>query len=182
MNQLKGQLNSGIKYFQKISKQRWVIILFVIIVLLLVVYYMKPKQDDNVTSSVQEPTDDENDANDAHIEGFTGGEVSNISQLYVPEGSVALVKFYAPWCGHCKTLAPEWKKVERDINGKDINGKNVIVLSVDCDKHDDIASKFGVDGFPTIRLLSSGDKSVEYESARVASKIEEFVDNVTKDL
>ena len=53
------------------------------------------------------------------------------------------VKFYAPWCGHCKKLEPTW--VELSDKGLDIN-----VGKVDCTTNKDLCSEFGVKGFPTL--------------------------------
>lgn len=82
--------------------------------------------------------------------------------------SVWLVEFYAPWCGHCKQLSPEWKKAALALNG-------IAKLGVvDADKHGALGSRFGVEGFPTIKLFAGGQankKPQEYEGGRTAKDI-----------
>lgn len=82
-----------------------------------------------------------------------------------------IVEFYAPWCGHCKQLAPEWIKAAKELNGI------ARVAAVDCDEHKDIASKYGVKGFPTIKVFKEGGTSepVDYTDARTADGVVSFV-------
>ncbi|MCO5609887.1 hypothetical protein L7F22_064120 [Adiantum nelumboides] len=72
-------------------------------------------------------------------------------------------------CGHCKKLAPEWKRAARDLKGKAKLGQ------VDCDAEKELMSRFGVQGFPTILVFGSDKENPSpYEGARVASAIESF--------
>jgi len=76
------------------------------------------------------------------------------------------VEFYAPWCGHCKSLAPHYKKAATALKGV------VKVGAVDCDEHKDLAGKFGVQGFPTIKIFTGKD-STAYNGERTAKAIAE---------
>ncbi|OQS01926.1 disulfide-isomerase [Thraustotheca clavata] len=79
---------------------------------------------------------------------------------------VWMVEFYAPWCGHCKNLAPEWKKAAKALDGI------VNVAAVDCDQHKDLAGKYGVQGFPTIKIFGDNKNSPQdYQGERSAKAI-----------
>ncbi|XP_075261878.1 protein disulfide-isomerase A6 homolog [Convolutriloba macropyga] len=77
-----------------------------------------------------------------------------------------LVEFYAPWCGHCKNLAPEWKKAAAALQGV------VKIGAVDVDAHQEFGGRFGIKGFPTIKIFGTNKKSpTDYNGARTASGI-----------
>ena len=57
------------------------------------------------------------------------------------------MKFYAPWCGHCKKLEPVWMQVAQQLAHSEVR-----VGRVDCTKYSSMASHFGIRGYPTIKL------------------------------
>jgi thioredoxin 2 len=61
-----------------------------------------------------------------------------------------LVDFWAPWCGPCRAVAPEVKKVARNLAGK------ALVLKVDTDELDDLAQRYQISSIPNFALFSGG--------------------------
>lgn len=84
----------------------------------------------------------------------------------------ALVEFYAPWCGHCKKLAPEYEKLGNSFK----KAKSVLIAKVDCDEHKGVCSKYGVSGYPTIQWFPKGSlEPKKFEGPRTAESLAEFV-------
>jgi protein disulfide-isomerase A6 len=79
-------------------------------------------------------------------------------------------QFYAPWCGHCKTLAPEWEEAAQKLSG------NVKLGMVDATVHESIAQTYQIKGFPTIKLFPAGPKKTpqDYQGPRDAQGIVEY--------
>ncbi|XP_057505947.1 protein disulfide isomerase-like 2-3 [Actinidia eriantha] len=93
----------------------------------------------------------------------------NFEELVLKSKELWVVEFFAPWCGHCKKLAPEWKKAANNLKGK------VKLGHVDCDADKSLMSRFSVQGFPTILVFGADKHSpLTYEGARTASAIESF--------
>uniref|UniRef100_A0A4D5RXJ5 Protein disulfide-isomerase tmx3-like isoform x1 n=1 Tax=Ixodes scapularis TaxID=6945 RepID=A0A4D5RXJ5_IXOSC len=88
--------------------------------------------------------------------------------LEVRHEGVWLVKFYAPWCGHCKMLEPIWSQVAQNLVDTDIR-----VARVDCTRFTSVATEFSVRGFPTV-LFIKGHKTVEYKGDRNRDEIVDF--------
>jgi protein disulfide-isomerase A1 len=84
------------------------------------------------------------------------------------DAPLALVEFYAPWCGHCKHLVPEWAKAATELKGK------VPVCKVDATIEQELANKFGVRGYPTIKVFRNGEVAGDYQGPRTASGIVDY--------
>ncbi|XP_048137692.1 probable protein disulfide-isomerase A6 [Rhodamnia argentea] len=86
----------------------------------------------------------------------------------------ALVEFYAPWCGHCKKLAPEYEKLGSSFK----KAKSVVIGKVDCDEHKTLCGKYGVSGYPTLQWFPKGSlEPKKYEGPRTAEALAEFVNS-----
>lgn len=81
---------------------------------------------------------------------------------FVANNPLVMVKFYAPWCGHCKSMAPAYSKVAARMK-KEENG--VAIAKVDSTIHKDLGTKYGVKGFPTLKLFMNGEP-VDYTGGR----------------
>jgi protein disulfide-isomerase A1 len=78
-----------------------------------------------------------------------------------------LVEFYAPWCGHCKSLAPEYEKAATAM--KEIDG-TVKLAKVDATAETATAEKFEVRGFPTLKFFRDGTPT-DYSGGRTETAI-----------
>ncbi|XP_055549459.1 protein disulfide-isomerase A6 homolog [Wyeomyia smithii] len=94
---------------------------------------------------------------------------ANFDKLVLNSDDVWLVEFFAPWCGHCKNLAPQWAKAATELKGK------VKLGALDATVHTIKAQQYGVQGYPTIKYFPGGSKDKdsvrEYDGGRTASDI-----------
>jgi protein disulfide-isomerase-like protein len=111
------------------------------------------------------PTDEDDGFDDAedygvrHLTEATFGEV-----VRTPEPGQTIrpvfVKFFAPWCGHCVSLAPVWEDLSREL------AKEVSVAKVDCTVETGVCSKEGVEGYPTLIFYDNAGRGSRYEGSR----------------
>jgi len=94
----------------------------------------------------------------------------NFQKLVMDSEDHWLVEFYAPWCGHCKSLAPEWEEAAQKLSGE------VKLGALDATQAEAIAQKYQIKGFPTIKLFPAGKKSKaqDYNGPRDATGITEY--------
>ncbi|XP_032597760.1 protein disulfide-isomerase A6 homolog isoform X2 [Drosophila grimshawi] len=93
---------------------------------------------------------------------------TNFDRLVGQDDAIWVVEFYAPWCGHCQSLAPEYKKLANAVKG------TIKVGSVNADEHKELGNKFNVRGFPTIKIFGANKKSpTDYSGQRTANGIAE---------
>ncbi|KAH0788995.1 Thioredoxin family protein [Histomonas meleagridis] len=80
--------------------------------------------------------------------------------------------FFAPWCGHCKHFLPQAKIAANAFQAD----PQIVVSRLDCEKYKDICSKYGVDGFPTIKLFKEGE-TIDYSGSRTAESVVNFIND-----
>jgi len=95
---------------------------------------------------------------------------SNFDDVVMDEDKFVFVEYYAPWCGHCKKLAPEWERLATKLKGK------VVVAAIDATAHQDIGQRFGIQGFPTIKMFAPGAKRqpIDYQGPRTTKAMAEW--------
>ncbi|CAH2246115.1 disulfide-isomerase A6 [Pelobates cultripes] len=110
-------------------------------------------------------------------DGGSGGSKKDVIQLtddnfdreVLNSDDVWLVEFFAPWCGHCKNLEPEWAAAASEVK-EQTKGK-VKLAAVDATVHQGLASRYGVRGFPTIKIFQKGEDPVDYDGGRTKADI-----------
>jgi protein disulfide-isomerase A1 len=85
-------------------------------------------------------------------------------------GKAVFVKYYAPWCGHCKKMAPDYEKIGEHYKGNDK------ILIAEMDSTENEVSSVEVQGFPTLKLWLNGEP-VDFEGDRTFDGIKSFIDS-----
>lgn len=106
---------------------------------------------------------------------------ANFDKLVLQSEDVWLIEFFAPWCGHCKNLAPEWAKAASELKGK------VKLGALDATSHQAKAAEYDVKGYPTIKFFPGGKKTKndarDFDGGRtsadiVAWALERYADSI----
>lgn len=109
------------------------------------------------------------ESNDAGVKVAVG---KNFDELVTSSTKDVLIEFYAPWCGHCKSLAPKYDEL-----GEKMAGENVEIVKMDATAND-VPPAYAVSGFPTLYWLPADTKTPEsYQGGR---EVDEFVKFISK--
>ncbi|KAI6214755.1 Protein disulfide-isomerase [Aphelenchoides besseyi] len=88
---------------------------------------------------------------------------------FIADKPLMLIEFYAPWCTHCKKLEPEYEKAAQKLKNY-----NIPLAKVDATTEKSAADKYGVSGYPTIKILRYG-RRFDYNGPRDADGIVKFM-------
>ncbi|KAG4264182.1 protein disulfide-isomerase erp38 [Fusarium proliferatum] len=98
---------------------------------------------------------------------------SNFDDIVLKSGKPTLVEFFAPWCGHCKTLAPVWEDL---ANTYEYAKDKVQIAKVDADAQRELGKRFGIQGFPTLKFFDGkSSKPQDYKSGRDLESLTNFI-------
>lgn len=147
----------GSKFVAMAGNRRILIILlitclFIIVAVVMMRRIIKPKSKDKFTANYE----------------FKQNEATSSADIYI---------FHTLWCPHCKTAMPIWNDFKKEMEGKTVNGIELIFHEIDCDKDTATADKFGVKGFPTIKLQYE-TQIIEYDAKPSKANLTEFVNRV----
>lgn len=95
---------------------------------------------------------------------------ANFEQEVVSADQPVLLKFWAPWCGPCKVMAPVVDEVAEE------RGDGLKVVSINVDDAPEIAAEQGVRGVPTVMLFKSGSKVASLVGAQSKSQLNQFIE------
>jgi len=101
-------------------------------------------------------------------------DLDDLTFSKVVDGSrPAFVEFYAPWCGHCKEFKGELTALAEDMGAH----PELLLVKVDAEANTELASRFGVEGFPTLMFLGKGalDTPEDYQGERTAEALRDFL-------
>lgn len=94
---------------------------------------------------------------------------------FVQNHQFVFVKFYAPWCGHCKKMAPGYASLAKRIHSED---SGVVIAKLDATIHKEAATAHGVQGFPTLKFFVNGTP-VDFQGAREEDAIYQWIQKKT---
>ena len=87
-----------------------------------------------------------------------------------------MVKFYAPWCGHCKNMAPDYIKLSELVKDND-----VVIGELDATVETKTAEQYEIQGYPSMKFFVDG-VPIDYQEARTADQMFEWIKKVSENV
>lgn len=89
---------------------------------------------------------------------------------YMASNPHTMVEFFAPWCGHCKKLAPEYEQAAKQFKGR------AGFAAVDATAEEMLSRIYGISGYPDLKWFFRGRLVSDYSGPRTGDKIAEWVE------
>ena len=117
-------------------------------------------------------------SNSYFTEGMTSGSNYELTPAEFKEKSKnasLFTFFYAPWCGHCKKMKPDWIKASQKVN----TGSTMKMVMVDLGDsnnkdQEQLRNEYGIQGYPTIMDIVNGKKGSEYSGDRTPDALVKY--------
>jgi thiol-disulfide isomerase/thioredoxin len=90
---------------------------------------------------------------------------------------VDIYLFTVNWCPHSKKALPVWEELKTEYNQQIFNGYKLNFIQVDGEENQELADKYKVEGFPTIKLVK-GTQIIEYDAKPTTEHLKEFLNSV----
>lgn len=114
--------------------------------------------------------------------GASWGEIKGVLHLTdntfsksISTKEPVLVMFYAPWCGHCKRMKPDYTKAAEELGNE---GATCKMAMVDCTQNPEVTETYGINGFPTIKLFMNGKYVEDYHGSRTTDDLKSFMKRI----
>jgi len=88
-----------------------------------------------------------------------------------------LVMFYAPWCGHCKSMKADYAQAAEQLTNAKVKH---VLATVDATVETELAQKYQVRGYPTLKLFSNGVEVEDYKGGRTKKDIVAYITEKSK--
>ena len=105
---------------------------------------------------------------DGDIDPSSSLDDAPVAELYL---------FKTEWCPHCKKALPIFESVKEEYESKTVNGYRVIFKVVDCEREPNVADKFKIEGYPTIKLVKD-NQVIEYDAKPDKEHLVQFLNTV----
>ncbi|SMX31522.1 thioredoxin TrxC [Actibacterium lipolyticum] len=96
-------------------------------------------------------------------------DVSTLQKAAKTDQTPLLVDFWAPWCGPCRAMAPQFAQAAQKL------APDARLAKIDTQEHPKASAKYGIQGIPALILFQNGKEVARLAGARPASDIEKFV-------
>lgn len=91
---------------------------------------------------------------------------------FLQENDLVLAEFFAPWCGHCKTLAPHYVEAAKVLHEE----YEIPIAQIDCTENQELCMEQGVKGYPTLKIFKkNGDIVSDYQGQRTKDSIIQYM-------